>query len=372
MINYRRFAANLLATAGFGARLAPVFFSMNPIRSQFVVGFSSRFTLGLFLAVSMTGISRGEGEPERPLKPLVIHALPEAPWGGSIKDVEKVLNSSAGTLWRYFPQRELKPVLVDPQGGPVTLFDRGPAGEFQVRLDTGDRRWAQHAFQFAHEFGHILCGYRKGPDQHRWFEESLCEVASLFALRRMSESWQTAPPYPNWKDYSSSLGSYAGDRLKGARLAPGETLAAWYRKRAGDLALNPTRRELNLIVASVLLPLFERQPEHWEAVARLNGDGALEAHSFAEYLNQWYRNCPVGHRNFVEEVAGQFEIILPLESDSERDRINSKYDREVESLTSRIEELRRQRDAELKRLFELRQKQRAAGSGTKDAKPERI
>ena len=45
----------------------------------------------------------------------------------------------------YFPKRSLKPILVEPLGGPITLFDRGRNGEYRVRLDTGDNSLAVFA-----------------------------------------------------------------------------------------------------------------------------------------------------------------------------------------------------------------------------------
>ena len=84
--------------------------------------------------------------------------------------------------------RTLEPILVEPKGGPITLFRRGPKGEYLVRLNTGDRHWAQHAYQFAHEFTHILANYDEHERRNKWFEESICEMASLFVLRRMSET----------------------------------------------------------------------------------------------------------------------------------------------------------------------------------------
>jgi hypothetical protein len=41
-----------------------------------------------------------------------------------------------------------------------------------------------------------------------WFEESLCETASFFALREVIHTWEKAPHYPNWNTYAPSLKSY--------------------------------------------------------------------------------------------------------------------------------------------------------------------
>ena len=145
---------------------------------------------------------KGAGVGHQPRRGAVAHS----------EDVRRVLQSTAEQFWPYFPDRTLPPILVEPQGGPIVLFQRRPQGEYQVRLNTGNMLWAQHAFQFAHEFTHILCNYDATPHRNKWFEESLCELGSLFALRRMAEVWTVQPPYPNWKSYAKALGDYAGER----------------------------------------------------------------------------------------------------------------------------------------------------------------
>ncbi len=213
-------------------------------------------------------------------------------------------------MWPYFPGRTLKPILVEPKGGPVTLFRRGPNGEYLVRLNTGDRLWAQHAYQFAHEFGHILANYDEHEQCNKWFEESICEMASLFALRRMSETWKVRPPYANWKQYSPALAAYAKERIQAAPLPPGKTLAAWYRDNEPLLRKDPCLRDKNTIVAVALLPLFEKQPESWEAIAWLNDGASHGASTFARYLGDWFARVPERHRPAVREIARKFEITI--------------------------------------------------------------
>ncbi len=269
---------------------------------------------------------RGTAGPaaEAPSAPrrLVIRPDPAADWdGASLADVTKVLRSAAETLWQHVPERRLAPIRVRPKGGPIVLYDRGPGGAYRVRLDTGGTYWCQYAFQFAHEFGHILCRHEKHPDatmehmdqSNMWFEESVCETASLFALRRMAEVWKTHPPYPNWRDFAPSLRSYAEDRLRAAPIPKGTTLAAWYRKHADRLREEPCDRPKNRVVAGVLLPMFEAAPDRWQAVRYLNAGARPEPRSFEEYLADWRRHCPARHRPFVRQVAEAFGIRLPAD-----------------------------------------------------------
>ncbi len=251
------------------------------------------------------------GPAERAEKSLIIRPAPNADWNASLRDVEKVLYSAAGSLWCFFPGRQIEPILVEPKGGPIVLFKRGPEGQYRVRLATGNTYWSQYAFQFTHEFCHILCNYRDGGRGHKWFEESLCETASLFALRRMAETWKTDPPYPNWKSYAGALGNYAGQRLDQCRLPADTTLARWYQTNAEQLRSRLDLRENQRVVAGVLLPLFEQHPEHWAAVGYLNLEELPGSQSFPEYLAAWHRGCPKKHQSFVRRIADRFGIVLP-------------------------------------------------------------
>jgi hypothetical protein len=242
---------------------------------------------------------------------LVIRPDADGDWdGASLADVTKVLTSAAETLWEQVPERRLAPIHVEPKGGPIVLYQRGPGGAYRVRLDTGSTYWCQYAFQFAHEFCHILCRYEETEKANKWFEESVCEAASLFALRRMAEVWKTNPPYPNWRSFAPSLRSYAADRLKKAPLPEGTTLAAWYRKHAEHLRREPCDRPKNQVVAGVLLAMFEASPDRWQAVQYLNAGARPEPRSFEAYLADWHRHCPARHRAFVRQVAEAFGIRL--------------------------------------------------------------
>ena len=270
-------------------------------------------TLAIAAVFALTGAAAGAAD-----HPLEIRPVGDASWGGPIPNVQKVLDSTAESLWPYFPGRTLKPILVEPKGGPITLFRRGPNGEYLVHLNTGDRHWAQHAYQFAHEFAHILANYDEHELRNKWFEESVCEMASLFALRRMSETWKVRPPYSNWKDYSPALASYAGERMRAAQLPSGKTLAQWYRENEPQLRQEPCLRDKNTIVAVALLPLFEKQPQNWQAITWLNDGKPHGERTFAGYLGDWQARVPDKFRPVVRQIARKFAVEIEDEKASPR------------------------------------------------------
>jgi hypothetical protein len=246
--------------------------------------------------------------PPTEARQLAIRVIGGEEWKCEVRDVEKVLDSAAGELWRYCPERKLPPIEVSPRGGPIVLFGRGKDGQIRVRLNTGERLWAQMAYQFAHEFCHILCEFDDKHAPTKWFEESLCETASLFALRRMAETWQKDPPYPNWRSYAPHLAEYAAERLKKAKPPAGKTFPQWYRDNAEALRANATDRDRNTVVAGALLPLLEADPQAWQSVSYLNKETFPGPYTFQDHLKAWRRLCPEKQKAFVSKVAAAFQI----------------------------------------------------------------
>lgn len=268
---------------------------------------SRRDVLRLFIAAAIgTGSTVAVGDVAAPLRLLVA----KDGWGdASSDDVAKVLESAAGAIWPHMSDLKLDPIDVRyGDDGPIVYFKRGPANEHQVRLNVRDTYWAQYAFQFAHEFCHILCGYRPGIGQNKWFEESLCELASLFAIRSMARSWETTPPYPNWKSFAPKLAAYAEDRMKASSLPNGKTLAAWYADNAEALKLKATDRERNLVVATALLPLFEANPKAWDAVKTLNEGDAQKRLPFKLYLANWRAQSKATHHELIDRITTELGV----------------------------------------------------------------
>jgi hypothetical protein len=261
--------------------------------------------LGMKTAWLLVAVLLGAGDPP------VVRVAAEG-WGDAAPaDIAKVLESAGAALTEHFPGRRFPPIEVSrSKDSPITLFKRGPAGELRVKLNVEDRRWAQFAFQFGHEMGHIVCGFEEYPNPNTWFEETLCEAASLFVLGRMSESWKTAPPYPNWKGYAESLKKYRDERMEKAKLPEGTGLAAWFRGREASLRKDGTQRDLNLAMAAALLPLFEEAPERWAAVATLNAVRGDAGRTFAQYLKDWSGASAEKHRPFIAKIADRFGVSI--------------------------------------------------------------
>lgn len=257
--------------------------------------------------------SAGPVKPQDPAGTKLVISVQPGGWGGAgVQDIQKLLLSAGSELWKHFPGRRLRPIIVrHSDSGPIVLFRQGPAGEYIVKLDVEGTYWAQFTYQFSHELCHILTNYEKKTSRkNKWFEESLCEMASMFALRRMAVTWRTSPPYPHWKSFAPALRKYADDlqAKKERQLPQGTTLAKWYRDNEQGLRKNPTLRSKNGVVANELLGLFEAGPESWAAVGYLNMETLDDSDTFKSYLESWHRHCPAKHKEFVRQIGDLFEI----------------------------------------------------------------
>jgi hypothetical protein len=270
----------------------------------------------VFYILATSGL-RAEENP----RPLDIQAHPQGFGNASAADITAVLHSAGFEIWRHCPRTQLDAIDVYHRiDHPQTDFKRTPIGRISIGLTARDTHWAQYSFQFAHEFCHTLANYGNNPRRlaryplhaNFWLEESLCETASLFALQAMGLSWQTAPPFPSWRDYAPWLGAYVEQRLtlQEHQLPAGKPFSVWFQENQPALRRNPTIRDWNTIIAIHLLPLFEAEPRGWEAVTFLNQGPHDATESLVKRLAEWRLQCPTHLRPFVARLAAVFGVKL--------------------------------------------------------------
>lgn len=72
-------------------------------------------------------------------------------------------------------------------------------------------------------------------------------------------------------------------------------------------------REAYETIALALLPIFEKEPDHWEAVTflgRRRSDLKDKNLSFEEVLAEWRLACPECHRPLVGRIAAEFGVAI--------------------------------------------------------------
>ena len=244
-------------------------------------------------------------------------------WGSANKEsIETLLYSVADELLSRLPANLAVPIVVaHTDRSPVVLYERGPAGEYQVQLHANGENWHLYVYEFAHELCHILSNFDEnaGPQNVRynqWFEETLCETASLFALKNLAARWESSPPAPRWSEAAKKLRRFFDHLLsEGHRQLPLHTpLTAWLQENEEQLRKDPYLRKKNEVVANLLLPLFRDEPQDWAALSYLNLDPADARNNLRHYLLRWYRNAPLEHKHFVAGILAMFRLddLVPM------------------------------------------------------------
>ena len=210
-------------------------------------------------------------------------------WGAAQhQDIKKLLDNVASHLTR--PLREDISAEIQVRSwpnDPRILYRQSGETTYQIRLNVTDTYWAQYSYQFSHEYCHLLSNYEglKYSGSNNWFHESICEMASLFALRSMAVSWRKNPPYTNWRSCREHLLRYANNRVEDVQneIPADDAVDSWLLEHEVVGRTNPYEREGNLIVALRMLPLFEQHPEGWNAIRHLPQSNA----PIGVYLDQW-------------------------------------------------------------------------------------
>ena len=247
-------------------------------------------------------------------------AVQDGGWGAmSLKEVRAIAHSAGMEIARHCPRTRVSPIVVYHRDDhPQTAWERTADGKIAVGLHAGDRQCAQIAFQFAHEFCHVLATHGNGSRRilradgrpNLWLEESLAESASLFALRAMARSWERSAPFRGWRSYSPEFSSYARDRMSISGVGGHADFLRWFRRNEPAMRRNAELREKNSIVALELLPLFEAEPQGWEAITFMNVGTRDLKQPLDTFLAEWRQNCPPALRPFVSRAAQVFGIGL--------------------------------------------------------------
>jgi len=235
----------------------------------------------------------------------------EGDWGGAqLSDIEAVARSVADSF-AAFHEVEMIAITLEPTASeddlPRTLAGSDP-GLSVVRLNVRGNLWARLAYQFGHEYCHVLADpttRSHKATRFAWIEEALCETGSLFSLRSMAKGWARNPPYPSWRGYSSSLAAYEAEHVSHPlrSLPLGTTFSDWFIERLPSLEADPYRRDDNTILAKEFLGVFETDRAAWRTMRCLHSAPRSSEASLAGFMSDWARACSAEDRRGVGSIA---------------------------------------------------------------------
>jgi hypothetical protein len=231
-------------------------------------------------------------------------------WGEALpENLLEVLLSSTILFKKTVAPEQLNPKAIvvqnssfnkSPLNHPITYISKDVN---YILISPKDNRWAQYAYQFAHEYCHHLIEWNfiKEKDKFGWFEESICELASILSLKNMSKVWQINPPYPNWKSYSVSLNEYADNVLNNNPYKIETTLSDWITENTPKLEKDRYLRKMNNFIASSICDIFEKTPSLWNSITYLNEINTSKEMDFCSFLEEWGSKLPPSdHSNWVK------------------------------------------------------------------------
>lgn len=241
--------------------------------------------------------------------------VPPCDWGGdAIEDIRKVILDTKSYLTQLLrrPVNGIIVVMPSPiDKSPIVLSRTSPCDPYIIKLTARNCDWLKYAYQFAHEFCHVLSNYDQlQGNPNTWFHEAICALASVFTLHRMAGQWRTNPPYPKqeWKDYASVLDDKCQEWINRpeTKLPEDIPLHSWLLHnedmlRIADYKQKEERNKQHL-VAYQLLPIFEGTPEGWNAIRKFpTSKGYLK-----DYLNEWHSLVDEEDKPFVARISGAF------------------------------------------------------------------
>ena len=218
-------------------------------------------------------------------------------------NLRKILQPAIAALPKH-PDFDDPPLFVSHDTkGPITLYERTPRGEVAILLDCSGTYYSQYLYQFAHELAHVRTNFQPTKHPHRWLEETLCETASLFILRKLSSEWQTEAPNEILKDYSPHLATYAKRVINTREPLTLKTSAAYYQRHKDKLQETATLRQINGAFAALILPLLEDEPEHWKTLRYFP---RLPNSTLAEHFAAWKKKTKPAHHPFLDQLQEIF------------------------------------------------------------------
>lgn len=227
---------------------------------------------------------------------------------GSGPYIEVVLSRAICVFHETVHDDESKPLLVYPRKmilernfkgvceGNVPQFLNNESEDIISLAVDKPHLWSQISYQFLHEYCHraMRTGWAKGKDKRFcWLEETLCELSSVYFMKRMVQRWLHMPIklYPR---YSISLHKYADNVFKKYENTD-EDMHSFLQRERSSLEQNEYQRYKNGFIMTRLLPLFERDAALWQAIPFIGRVPLERTEGLCDFLLLWKKILPKGN-----------------------------------------------------------------------------
>lgn len=180
--------------------------------------------------------------------------------------------------------------------------------EGNLKIAIADFSWFICAL--GHEFTHLMqhdqksVHYSEITNQNLWFREAIAEMACVWAFKSMADAWindvrfgpGVATPggialwsenFDNWANWYQGLFSYHG------------TAEEWLAEHQENMRSN-YNQEVSAGLGFKLLPVFEENPEAWNAVRKMP---VTNTEKMDRYMQVWYDAVDIQDRQYVEAIA---------------------------------------------------------------------
>ena len=139
--------------------------------------------------------------------------------------------------------------------------------EHIIFLNAKENYWCQWVYQFAHEYcHHLIDGTLTGEWSNLlWFEETICELSSLYNLNKMID-FCTTNGLPG---YSPLVQVYLDNLMTKNKAYNLDASGGWYLEKSEILKNEKYKRDLYNAIAVMMYPLFVKNPNLWKLILNI-------------------------------------------------------------------------------------------------------
>lgn len=227
-------------------------------------------------------------------------------WGGTslpilvevIRSVMEEFNCASSVI----PQEHL---FVMPDTGSGIPMCSKIGDKYLIFLSARGTCWCQYIYQFAHEYCHYLVNGPLDGEQETtfWFEESICEMASMYFLKKVTERWiswfpvmVSGTPLSDQEEALVLLKQFAPenepylDALLNKNAPIEIPLYEWIESNTSTLSEPVYHRDLYNQIATRLYDVFSTYPDLWKVIPFLYRPSVNEYVDFRSFVKDTLKN----------------------------------------------------------------------------------